>query len=68
MNGCYLENPEKYKHAMQSISYKCKKCAHKVIIPKFVKKQICSWCGNYVYSDPKEEFKERFKTERRKIK
>lgn len=66
--NAYFEEPEKYKQALQGISYKCKKCGRKAIIPKFVKKQLCSWCGNYVYSDPKEEFKIKLKEERRKLK
>lgn len=68
MNDYYIEEPEKYKKAIQSISYKCKKCGHNAVIPKFVKKQICSWCGHYVYSDAKEEFKDKFKIESRKLK
>lgn len=40
------------------VKFMCK-CGHKVIIPKWVDKQICSWCGQYVFKDEKEEFKYR---------
>ena len=40
------------------VKYKCK-CGHNVIIPKWVDKNICSWCGNYVFKDKKTEFEYR---------
>lgn len=36
---------------------KCR-CGHKVILINR-DKVICDWCGNYVYKDKKQEFKER---------
>ena len=38
------------------IRIKCK-CGHSLIIPVFVDKQICSWCGHLVYRNKKLEFK-----------
>ena len=40
--------------------FRCK-CGHRVIIPKWVEKQICDWCGNYVFRDKKKEFEYRLK-------
>lgn len=36
------------------LKVKCK-CGHSVIMPKWVDKQICDWCGNYVFKDKKTE-------------
>lgn len=44
------------------VKYICS-CGHRVIIPKWVDKTICGWCGNYVFKDKKEEFKYRLKEE-----
>lgn len=33
------------------------KCGHSVFIPAFNEKTLCSWCGNYVFKDKKEQFK-----------
>lgn len=40
--------------------YQCT-CGHKVVIPEWVDKQCCSWCGNYVFKSKKDEFKYRMK-------
>lgn len=42
------------------VKYRCT-CGHRVIIPARVDKQICSWCGNYVFKNNQEEFKYRLK-------
>lgn len=42
------------------VKYKCK-CGHKVIIPEWVDKQLCKYCGTYVFKNKKEEFKYRMK-------
>lgn len=47
----YDNNMHKYKHT-------CKHCGHKKIIPKFVDKQICNWCGHYVYRNDEIERRE----------
>ena len=36
------------------VKYKCK-CGHKVVIPKWVDKQVCSWCKRYVFKSKKDE-------------
>lgn len=36
------------------IKYKCK-CGHKVVIPKWVDKQLCGWCGHWVFKSKKDE-------------
>ena len=44
----------------QKIKHYCK-CGHSVIIPAWVDKQICNWCGNYVFRNKKIEFEHRLK-------
>lgn len=36
-------------------------CGRRVVIPVWVDKQLCSWCGHYVYRNKKLEFKEKLK-------
>lgn len=36
------------------VKYKCK-CGHRVIIPKWLDKTPCDWCGNYVFKTKKDE-------------
>lgn len=43
------------------LKIKCKHCGHKLVIPVWVDKQICSWCGNYVYRNKQMEFREEVK-------
>lgn len=39
------------------------KCGHSIVFPANSKtnKTICSWCGNYIYKNDLEEFKENIK-------
>ena len=40
------------------VRYYCK-CGHSVIIPHYVEKKICDWCGCYVFKNKKDEFEYR---------
>ena len=40
------------------VKYICK-CGHRVVIPKWVDKQLCNWCGEYVFKSKKDEFQYR---------
>ena len=51
---------ERLSREYEKVRYKCK-CGHSVIIPAWVDKQLCNWCGNYVYKDKKDEFKNKLK-------
>ena len=42
------------------VKFRCK-CGHKVIIPIWVDKQICRWCGMYVYRNKQIEFRNKMK-------
>ena len=43
------------------LKIRCKCCGRKLVIPVWVDKQICSWCGNYVYRNKQLEFTETVK-------
>ena len=59
------DNIQKIMDAQQKLKVTCK-CGHRVLIPKFLKKRICNWCGHWVYKNRKEEFKDRLLREIRK--
>lgn len=42
------------------VKYLCK-CGRKVVIPSWVDKQLCDWCGRYVFKSKKDEFEYRMK-------
>lgn len=58
---------ERRAEELDKVKYICK-CGHRVIIPKGVDKQLCDWCGNYVFKDKNEEFKYRLQEKMRRIK
>lgn len=45
---------------LDKVKINCK-CGHRVIVPVWVDKQICGWCGYYVYRNKQLEFKEKLK-------
>ena len=47
------------------VKYTCE-CGHRVVIPHWRDKGLCSWCHNYVYKDKQMYFRERLKQEMRK--
>lgn len=54
---------EQYKRLAEEydkVKYRCR-CGHRVIIPNKIDKNICSWCGNYVFKNKKDEFEYRIK-------
>ena len=54
-----------YDSALEEVKVRCK-CGHRVIIPHWVDKQLCSWCKNYVFRDKKKEFEFRIKEKLKK--
>lgn len=55
-----IKEYERMQDEYNKVKYKCR-CGHKVIIPKWVDKQICGWCGKYVFKSKEDEFKYRMK-------
>lgn len=60
-----VEEPVIYSSQIKKIQHKCK-CGHTVTIPEFVEKQLCGFCGNYVFKNKKDEFSYRIKERLRK--
>ena len=58
---------ERRADELDKVKYRCK-CGHRVIIPKYVDKQLCDWCGNYVFKNKSEEFKYRMQEKMRRMK
>ena len=51
---------ERLSDEYNKVKYQCK-CGHKVIIPYWRDKALCTWCNHYVYKDKQVEFKEKMK-------
>ena len=52
------DNPTEYMREKTNFIY-CPKCKHTVEFWTNDNKTICTWCGNYVFKTPKEDFKYR---------
>ena len=50
----------KMQDEYDKVKYRCA-CGHRVVIPNWVDKNVCDWCGNYVFKNKKDEFKYRLK-------
>lgn len=55
-----IKEYERMSEEYEKVKYICK-CGHRVVIPKWVDKQLCGWCGNYVFKNKEDEFKFRLK-------
>ena len=62
MQGITLKDVKKYQDKLAKLKVKCKHCGHTKVIPKFLDKVICNWCGHAIYRDPKKEFEERLRS------
>ena len=51
----------------EKVKIECKYCGRKAVIPVWVDKQLCSWCGHYVYRNKNLEFKEKLKSKGVKV-
>ena len=49
---------ERQSDEYDKVKIRCK-CGHRVVIPVWVDKQLCKWCGYYVYRNKQLEFKEK---------
>lgn len=52
---------QKSSDERDKVKIKCNHCGRKAIIPVWVDKQLCSWCGYYIYRNKKLEFLETMK-------
>lgn len=56
----------KLHEEFSKLNVTCKNCGHRLYIPTRQEREICSWCGKYVFRDEKEEFKYRLLEEKRR--
>lgn len=61
------ENPVKYADYVVNCVVKCK-CSHSIIFHNGNDRELCSWCGKYVYKDSNTEFKYKLKENINKLK
>ena len=52
---------QKSSDERDKVKIKCNHCGRKAIIPVWVDKQLCSWCGYYIYRNKKLAFLEHMK-------
>ena len=52
---------QKSSDERDKVKIKCNHCGRKAISPVWVDKQLCSWCGYYIYRNKKLEFLENMK-------
>lgn len=51
---------EKLMHEYMKLRVKCK-CGHSMIIPMWMDKKLCNWCGEYAFRNKQLEFQENMK-------
>lgn len=51
-----VNTSEKYINEIAKYKIKCPYCGHKVIV-LLSDKNLCDWCGHYVYKEKKQMFK-----------
>lgn len=49
---------ERLSNVKNQLTITCR-CGHRIFIPIYVKKELCKWCGNYVFRDKNLEFQYR---------
>lgn len=60
------EEDDRMFQEMSKHRKKCKHCGHSSVIPVYVDKKVCSWCGNYVFRTDEIEFKFRLEEKLKK--
>lgn len=59
-----IKNDKEWRHMSDEynkVKYYCKKCGHSLIIPNWIDKGLCDWCGKYVFKNDKDEFNYRMR-------
>ena len=52
---------QRMSNEYDKVKIKCENCGHKMVMPVWIKKRPCTWCGVNVYRDKKLEFQEKMK-------
>lgn len=53
-NVLTIKEYQRMSDEYDKVKYRCK-CGHRVIIPEWIDKQLCSHCGRLVFKDKKTE-------------
>jgi len=61
------ENEYKENQAIDKLKITCK-CGKRKVIPSYVDRLICDWCGHWIYRTKAIEFKYKLKEENKKRK
>ena len=48
---------ENIANAKETLKRKCKHCGRRKVIPVYVDRILCDWCGLWIYREPNIEFK-----------
>lgn len=51
------EELQKQQEEISKHKYVCKHCGHKQLVPNYMEKNLCDWCGYWVFRNDKDEFK-----------
>lgn len=62
-----IKEYERMTDEYDKVKYMCK-CGHREIIPKWLDKKLCSWCGRYIFKSKKDEFKYKMQEKMRETK
>ena len=61
----YLSIKERFAsaNAKSDLKKQCKQCGRKKVIPVYVDRLLCDWCGSWIYRTPSIEFKYKLEKE-----
>lgn len=62
-----FQEQKKYDSIMGGLMTKCKHCGHTVSISAQVDHILCSWCGNYIFKTPQDEFRFRYNEKKKRF-
>lgn len=56
MEKLTIKQHKRMTDELDKVKYTCKYCGRRVVITSKQSKNLCDWCGRYVYRNEKEEF------------
>lgn len=60
---CRTKDDKEYQRMadeLDKVKITCK-CGRRVVVPVYLDKLVCSWCGHYVYRNKQAEFQDKMK-------
>ena len=52
---------QRMSNEYDKIKIKCSYCGRKMVVPMWIDKRLCSWCGHYIFRNKKLEFEDKLK-------